>query len=580
MEKAKIIKISQFPTQPYNLCELLRTFQIMAFSMDIVWSYIDTNELNVSMSVSKELEGTLCAWLSSHEFQFESVEEEEEETYSRRYVLKVNQNVTLSDDDDWCDLTQTELYVLLTGLLKIDGGTLKISIQNKNPQKTYRASVIIKTNSDYRPNEFKFAYGELFELIPENVGQSWFDFHESLHGQILSLPFIGDSANALVCGFGEARQAVSHRQENDVMVGEIFNDVLHRRLTLTSENLKSSTAIFGSPGYGKSTLVNSLLDQTSRQGIGFVVIEPAKEEYRELKRNIPALQVFSNMQRYNPLLPPMGMDSSMYAEVVLQLIDLATETPRDSPLRDYFRETYLRCLTKKNVRPSFVIETYLKLMKEQDFTARANDFVVSGRHRLQSFFTFFCGSDYKDKKLVPFSLSRLLEDRIPVVIELNSVPTPGMKTAFTYWILTHLKAFFQNRKSNTISHILVLEEAHNILGKTLHPALITDVTNIVAENRAKGQTTFIIEQSPSRIDQGATNLCGNTFSFRLTSQGDREYAASMLDIDGQKLNTLRKHCCLARTNSMYSAEYIHVEVEERLLQALDHSTLQNDKRKQ
>ena len=561
-----MIKISRYPERPHNLCELLSTFQILPFCMDITWCYTADSELNVEMDISDVWEGTLCAWLSSHGFLFESVEKREKKSYEHRYVLKENNIANLSYDENASRQSQTELYVLLTGLLKMDGGTLNVSINNNNPKKSLQAAITLKTNTAYKPNEIRFAYGDRFELRPEFDSRSWFSFNESAHGQILSLPFAGDSSTALVCGFGEPRQAVSQPQGQDVIVGEISNDVLHRRLTITPENLKSSSAIFGSPGYGKSTLVHSLLYQMwMHHRIGFVVIEPAKEEYRMLKKHIPTLRVFSDMQGYNPLLPPIGMDHSMYAEVVLQLIDLVTETPRDSPMRDYFRETYLRCVAEKKVKPEQVIDTYLKLMQEQQFTTRAMDFVISGKHRLQSFFTFFCGPDYKEKQLMPFSLSALLENRTPVVIELNAVPTSGMKTAFAFWILTHLKAFFQSRRSSSITHILVLEEAHNILGKTLHPSLITEVTNIVAENRAKGQTTFIIEQSPSRIDQGATNLCGNTFSFRLTSQGDREYAASMLDTESQKLNTVRKHCCLARTNSMYSSEHIHVEVNPLLL---------------
>jgi len=562
------IRITLFPKQQFNLWDLICTFLNTKFEMTIIWQYTSESELNVKIVVSDALEGTLCAWLSSCGFQFESVEEENDRIYKYRYVVKAIETTQQTGGQSTSTETQsqTSLFVLLTGLLKTNGGPLTICINNTNAQKALQVSIIVETDSDYKPFEIGSAYGDCFMLRPENTGKGWFKYDEAVHSQVLSLPFTGDSANALVSGFGEPRQAVCQQNVQDVVVGEIFNDVIHRQLMLTTENLKSSTAVFGSPGYGKSTLVNSLLYQLwSKIGIGFVVVEPAKEEYRMLKKVIPELQVISDLQKFNPLLPPSGMDPSMYAEVVLQLIDLATETPRDSPLRDYFRETYLRCISTKNVSPVYVLDTYMTLMEEQKFTMRANDFVVSGRHRLQSFFTFFCGSNYKQKKLEPFSLSQFLNQKTPVVIELNTIPTPGMKTAFTYWILTHLKAFFQKRKSSDITHILVLEEAHNILGETLNKTLITDVTNIVAENRAKGQTTFIIEQSPSRIDQGATNLCGNTFSFRLTTKGDREYAASMLDTDDQRLNTLRKHCCLVRTNSMYSSEHIHVEVNPLLL---------------
>jgi Ni2+-binding GTPase involved in maturation of urease and hydrogenase len=51
--------------------------------------------------------------------------------------------------------------------------------------------------------------------------------------------------------------------------------------------------IVGTPGSGKTTFSVGLLDRLWKQGVPFIVIEPAKNEYRALVQSIPDLQVFT-----------------------------------------------------------------------------------------------------------------------------------------------------------------------------------------------------------------------------------------------------------------------------------------------
>lgn len=83
--------------------------------------------------------------------------------------------------------------------------------------------------------------------------------------------------------------------------------------------------VVGTPGSGKTTFSVGMLDRLWKEHhIPFLVIEPAKNEYRALVQSIPDLQVFTPGKNfispfvYNPFVPPKNVKLETYKSTLKQ----------------------------------------------------------------------------------------------------------------------------------------------------------------------------------------------------------------------------------------------------------------------
>lgn len=560
-----MITITHFPTEPHSLSEMEAVFQKQRFQMAIEWYYCSEANLKVNITLDGEekhrLEGTLSAWLSANKFQFVvcpmAANRSAQVPGMHRFALSPR---PIPNGSQHPVLDKVALLVLATGLLKTGGGVLTIHLCGNGS--TLRAAVAV-TSRNGIPREADFAFNQL--TMRANQGTEWFDYHSEEHANLFTMPYCPEEGASLITGFGGCRQAVPQPETEDITIGHVFNNTAGFQLCFTQENWRSSTCIFGAPGYGKTTLVNSLLAQAyGKQDISFLVIEP-KREYRSLKALFPEMMVITSLRGYNPLIPPRGCNSYDWCEVVLEMLSLATPLPGDSPLPDYIRQVYYKAIELRNLDMGFFLLLFDKLMASKHFVGQATNFVTAGRNRLETLFRAFCGANFRKCKARYLDIARLMER--PAVIEIGDVPTQKMVSLLTYFVVAHIRMWMRQRPStNNITNCLVLEEAHSVLSPILNENVRNDIANLLAEGRSRGLSVVVIDQIPSRIDQAATDLCGNAFSLRVTSEKDRNYAAAMLGLQPCELNNLQKHCVVARTNSMFQAETVRVEVDERILQ--------------
>ena len=289
------------------------------------------------------------------------------------------------------------------------------------------------------------------------------------------------------------------------------------------------------------------------------MIEP-KQEYRSLLRLIPEMKVIRSVAGVNPLIPPKGMRSVDYVNVILDLMDLISPLPVDSSLRDYFRDAYFYCISKKkSLEISAYLESYSEIMDGR-YRGEGVNFVNAGRHKLEAFFLAFCGPGYsKVKGMIPF------EKNIPMVIELGNVASNKIKSAYAYYIFQHIRASLRRESARKIDHVLVLEEAHMLLEPSSPMEIRRQGGDSLAEDRARGLTWIVTDQTPSRIDMNQVCLCGNVMSFRLLSESDRNEVAGQLGVSPEHLNNMQKRDSYVRMNSMYAAAKVKVVAPNELL---------------
>lgn len=561
-----MIIVQKFPHEANSLSELIGVFRDQRFELESRWSYDSNAELNVFITIrgehSDSLESILSAYLSAHGFQYVFAPDCDYRMSHDliSFVMMPFPGACRSGISIPTMLNKASLFVLLTGLEKSRGSFI---LRLTGDSVGLQIAVSVSCLRGHFPHEAGFAFGRRFSIAAsESVG--WFKFIEHEHSDLLTMPYTTPEGCSLVTGFGDASQAIIGPMASNVTVGTIFNDALARKLCFTSENWKSSTCVWGAPGYGKSTMLTSLLFQAyQKQNIKFLVIEP-KTDYRRLRRLIPEMVVITSLRGFNPLIPPKGCDPYEYAEVLLDLLNLATEMPPESPLPDYIRRVYHQAVVNKNYGMDHFLQLYDALMQKMGFTGEAVNFCRAGRNRIATLFRIFCGRHFASKNFPGLDITRLL-DR-PAVVEIGKASTQKMVTVFTYYIIAHVRMVMQSRETGNITNCLVVEEAHNVLSPMLNEQLRFDIANVLAEGRGRGISVIICDQSPSRVDPMASNLCGNIVSFRVVSQADREYVAQQLGTDSNLLNDLRKECVIARTNGMFQPENIHVDVDRQILE--------------
>ena len=92
--------------------------------------------------------------------------------------------------------------------------------------------------------------------------------------------------------------------DKGLRLGRIFH--MHReepaKVLLEKDSLASHVFVTGSTGAGKTNTVCRILDEAYDQGVGFLVIEPAKGEYKDVFGGLDDVHVFGTNPAFTPLL--------------------------------------------------------------------------------------------------------------------------------------------------------------------------------------------------------------------------------------------------------------------------------------
>lgn len=547
-----MITISQYPNESYNLVDFVNTARkSQRFSMQIIWQYNEDEALEVVVhfhsAEQRFLEQLLCAELSGMGFLYVQAPVSHIPSIKsdlRHFIFLPTQN------DDSSILSSCGLNVLLSSLLQSHG---RMTIDLDADLNDVRMSLSVEVDNTLL---IKHAFGNCFKVSAQNNGgKAFFVATYRLQESLLQLPFQTDDNISLIKGFG-SRQASVSPAVDDIFIGSVVGDVLGRKLLMSRENMTSPSMIVGGSGYGKSTLLKSLAVQGYKKyHIPFLIIEPAKDEYRELKTLVPELQVIDDMGAYSPLAFPKGMAPFMWSDIFVELITTAMNIPADSSLRAHYRDAYEKCIQNK----SSIIEEFVTVTKR--YSEKQIDYKENGIYMLMNFFRYFySGSTQKEKKRFP------VEDilSMPTVINLGHIPSPAMKSCFLYFIIKHIQAYLMSQKSEIIKHLLILEEAHHILGKDIAQHLLTEIVNIIREARSQGMSTIYADQSANALSEQAIAQAGNIISFRQTSLSDRESVASSLLCNADDINLLTKYTTMVRLNQMVFPARVRIDASEIL----------------
>ena len=337
-------------------------------------------------------------------------------------------------------------------------------------------------------------------------------------------------------------------------------------LQVNTETLKRHTFVCGATGSGKSETVRTLLEALSGAGIPWLVIEPAKAEYRVMAERLanqpmvfrirpgeagaPAVGINPLEPSRDPRHPGRYFPLQTHADLVRALFQAAFQA--DAPFPQVLAAGLQKCyeeqgwdLTLAETRipgghPRFPTladlqraarEVVTEIGYGEQLTRDMRGFVDVrlGSLRRGTPGRFLDGGH-------PLDLERLLASN--VVLELEDIGD-DLDKAFVMGIVLirvaeHLRMLHGQDRSVPLCHVLVIEEAHRLLRRVEgnNPAAhaIELFANLLAEVRAYGQGVIVAEQIPSKI---AVEVIKNTalkIVHRLPAQDDRDLVGATMNM--------------------------------------------------
>ncbi|MCF0141432.1 MAG: ATP-binding protein, partial [Mogibacterium sp.] len=358
-----------------------------------------------------------------------------------------------------------------------------------------------------------------------------------------------------------------------IHLGNIFhmNHEEPIEVSLSANSLTSHAFITGSTGSGKSNTIYQILNQADKNDIKYLVVEPAKGEYKAAFGNHPDVNVYGTNPKISEMLKinPFSFDSSIH---VLEHVDRLVEifnvcwpmyAAMPAVLKDAVIKSYEDCgwnlrnsTNKYNEKfyPSFadVARNVKTIIETSEYdTENKGAYKGSLLTRLQSLTNGLNGLIFS-KESVPDK--KLFDEK--TIVDLSRVGSSETKSLIMGLLVLKLQEYRVSSDipaNSTLRHITVLEEAHNILKRTsseqssetanLRGKSVEMISNAIAEMRTYGEGFIIADQAPGLLDMAAIRNTNTKIIMRLPDQMDRELVGYAANLNEDQIKELAKLPC-------------------------------------
>lgn len=354
-------------------------------------------------------------------------------------------------------------------------------------------------------------------------------------------------------------------------LGNIFH-MNHRENTgvsLNKNSLASHMFIAGTTNAGKSNTIYKILDEVTKRDekMKFLVVEPAKGEYKNIFGNRDKVSVFGTNKRKMPLLriDPFSFPKDIH---VLEHLDRLIEifnacwpmyAAMPAVLKNAVEKSYEDCgwdLTEstnefgEDSYPNFAdVARNVKLIIDSSEYDSDNKGAYKGSllTRLHSLTNGINGLIFNSDEI---SAMELFEEN--VIVDLSRVGSNETKSLIMGMLILKLQ---EHRMANGgmnvgLRHITVLEEAHNLLRRTLteqpteganlHGKSVEMIANAIAEMRTYGEGFIIADQAPGLLDMSTIRNTNTKIIMRLPDQSDRELVGRAANLNENQITELAK----------------------------------------
>jgi hypothetical protein len=359
----------------------------------------------------------------------------------------------------------------------------------------------------------------------------------------------------------------------------------HNTFDIALDALAKHAVVIGVTGSGKTTTVMSLLDRVVEAKRPFLVIEPAKTEYRALRS---ALAGRSDLRIYT-------LGSEMIAPFRLNPFEFQTDDEAGSTSLlthiDFLKAVFNAAFVLYSPMPHVLEEALHEIYENKgwDLASGVNRRIPnwSQRHNLPIFPTLTdlyykieavtnrLGYDREVESNVKAGLrSRIGSLRIgskglmldtargvpmsqlmaqPTILELENIGSDDEKTFIMGLLLARIYEYrrLQAAKltsghlSSGLRHVIVFEEAHRLLKNTttqvdsessnMRAQAIEVFANMLSEVRAYGQGVLVAEQIPSKLAPDVLKNTNLKIVHRMIAQDDRQSIGQTMNLTDEQM---------------------------------------------
>lgn len=371
-----------------------------------------------------------------------------------------------------------------------------------------------------------------------------------------------------------AKEVVSYsgnKNSREIELGCIFDygmEYPENRVTLKQKSLTQHVFVTGSTGCGKSETVYKLIDEARVTGAKFLVIEPAKGEYKNVFGNVPVFGTnpkMTRLLRINPFRFPTGNNGIHVLEHVDRLVEIFNVCwPMYAAMPAVLKKAVLACYEKcgwdlinsNNRYATELFPTFADLQQElvQTINESAYSEEVKSNYtgslvtRVESLTNgingeIFASTDLKDDVLFD-------ENAIIDLSRVGSLETKSLIMGILIMRLGEYRMSTAKEANSGLQHITVLEEAHNILKRTsteqsMEGSNVTGksvemITNAIAEMRTYGESFVIVDQSPTSVAPAAIKNTNTKIIMRLPDGDDRKITGKAVSMKDNQIDEIAK----------------------------------------
>ncbi len=359
-------------------------------------------------------------------------------------------------------------------------------------------------------------------------------------------------------------------RDDRIAVGNVFhmNREENVKVNLSAGSLTSHTFVTGSTGSGKSNTIYQILGQAQEENISFLVIEPAKGEYKHVFGMEEDVCVYGTNSKITPLLRlnPFSFDSEIH---VLEHIDRIVEifnvcwpmyAAMPAVLKNAIEKSYEDCgwnLEKSvNEFDAAYFPCFADVARNIRFIIDSSEYDAENKGaykgslltRLQSLTNGINGMIFTKDEITP---DKLFDEN--VIVDLSRVGSNETKSLIMGILILKLQEYrmvSSLEMNSNLRHITVLEEAHNILKRTSSEQItegtnllgksVEMISNAIAEMRTYGEGFIIADQAPGLLDMAAIRNTNTKIIMRLPDLTDRELVGRAANLNEDQINELAK----------------------------------------
>ena len=365
---------------------------------------------------------------------------------------------------------------------------------------------------------------------------------------------------------------IANKNLDKLELGNIFhmNHVEENTVELTKKSLASHTFITGSTGAGKSNTVYQIIEKARKKDVKFLVIEPAKGEYKHIFGSDKDVLVYGTNPSLTPLLKinpfsfPAGIHILEHLDRLVELFNVCWPMYAAMPavLKSAVEKSYQDCgwdlMRSQNkygemLYPSFVDVAYniKEIIDKSEFdTDNKGAYKGSLLTRLESLTNGINGMIFTCDEI---SNEDLFDKN--VIVDLSRVGSSETKSLIMGMLVLKLQEYrmISNEMNVDFRHLTVLEEAHNLLKRTsteqssesanLLGKSVEMLSNAIAEMRTYGEGFIIADQAPGLMDMSVIRNTNTKIIMRLPDQTDRELVGKAANLNEDQIKELAKLPC-------------------------------------